>query len=52
MAEQLGISVHTILAGVRSIYRKLQARSVPEAVAEFMVASEGVKKLAMYNDSW
>lgn len=35
-ADQLGISVHTIRAGVRSIYRKLQARSVPEAVAKFM----------------
>lgn len=34
-AEQLGISVHTVRAGVRSIYRKLAARSVPEAVAKW-----------------
>lgn len=36
VADQLGISVHTVRAGVRSIYRKLHARSVPEAVAKFM----------------
>lgn len=36
VAEQLDISVHTVRAGVRSIYRKLQARSVPEAVAKLM----------------
>jgi DNA-binding NarL/FixJ family response regulator len=36
VAAQLGISVHTVRAGVRSIYRKLHARSVPEAVAKFM----------------
>jgi DNA-binding NarL/FixJ family response regulator len=36
VADQLEISVHTVRAGVRSIYRKLHARSVPEAVAKFM----------------
>ena len=35
VAEQLGISIHTVRAAVRSIYRKLHARSVPEAVARF-----------------
>jgi len=34
VAEQLDISVHTVRAGVRSIYRKLHARSVAEAVAK------------------
>ena len=36
VADQLDISVHTVRAGVRTIYRKLHARSVPEAVAKFM----------------
>ena len=36
VADQLDISVHTVRAGVRNIYRKLHARSVPEAVAKFM----------------
>ena len=36
VAAQLEISVHTVRAGVRSIYRKLHARSVPEAVAKFI----------------
>ena len=36
VAGQLDLSVHTVRAGVRSIYRKLHARSVPEAVAKFM----------------
>jgi len=36
VAEQLAVSVHTVRAGVRNIYRKLHARSVPEAVAKFM----------------
>ena len=35
VADQLGISVHTVRAGVRSIYKKLHARSVPEAVAKW-----------------
>jgi DNA-binding NarL/FixJ family response regulator len=36
VAEQLDVSVHTVRAGVRNIYRKLHARSVPEAVAKYM----------------
>jgi len=36
VADQLRISVHTVRAAVRNIYRKLHARSVPEAVAKFM----------------
>lgn len=35
VADDLGISVHTVRAGVRSIYRKLHARSVPEALAKY-----------------
>jgi DNA-binding NarL/FixJ family response regulator len=41
VADQLGISVHTVRAGVRSIYRKLPARSVPEAVAKLLRAQQG-----------
>jgi DNA-binding NarL/FixJ family response regulator len=36
VSEQIDLSVHTVRAVVRTIYRKLQARSVPEAVAKFM----------------
>jgi DNA-binding NarL/FixJ family response regulator len=36
VADRLDISVHTVRAGVRNIYRKLHARSVPEAVAKYM----------------
>jgi DNA-binding NarL/FixJ family response regulator len=36
VSEQIELSVHTVRAVVRTIYRKLQARSVPEAVAKYM----------------
>lgn len=35
-ADQLDISVHTVRAAVRSIYHRLHARSLPEAVAKFL----------------
>jgi DNA-binding NarL/FixJ family response regulator len=40
VSEQIDLSVHTVRAVVRTIYRKLQARSVPEAVAKFMGPSK------------
>lgn len=35
VADELHISVHTVRAAVRTVYRKLQARSLSEAVAKF-----------------
>jgi DNA-binding NarL/FixJ family response regulator len=40
VAGELGVSVHTIRAQVRTIYAKLHARSLAEAVAKFIQPGE------------
>ena len=41
IADQMGVSIHTLRNYIRRIYEKLQVRTRTEAVAKFLTKSSG-----------